>query len=135
MAKKSRSDGASTGSTNSSQKQQKKQAKQEAKVMLAVEKAKTSLGKAEKKVAKAQARLKSRTAHQSTPRKSWPLPAPLTKHLSQPTRQMAAQLRIKRLRIQPGPRSAPPQHVAKIRTVGAIRIRLEASSMAWNITA
>ena len=34
--------------------------------MLAVEKAKTSLGKAEKKVAKAQALLKSRTAHLST---------------------------------------------------------------------
>src|SRR5256714_14466975 len=34
--------------------------------MLAVEKAKTSLGKAEKKVAKAQALLKSRTSHLST---------------------------------------------------------------------
>ncbi len=48
------------------QKKRKKQAKKEAKLMLEIEEAKVSIQKAEKKLAKAQARLEARNTHLRT---------------------------------------------------------------------
>src|SRR5215469_9403074 len=63
MAKASVDHPTSTTSADEEQKLRKKQAKREAKTMLAVEKARGAMQRAEKKIAKAQARFEARTAH------------------------------------------------------------------------
>lgn len=63
MAKTSLDNPTSTTSADEGQKLRKKQAKREAKTMLAVEKARVAMQKAEKKIAKAQVRFEARTAH------------------------------------------------------------------------
>ena len=66
MAKKASVNTSSAVSTGEVQKQRKKQAKREAKAMLAVEEGKAAVQTAEKKLAKAQARLEARTARLHT---------------------------------------------------------------------
>jgi hypothetical protein len=63
MAKTSLDNPTSTTSADEEQKLRKKQAKREAKKMLAVEKARVAMQKAEKKIAKAQVRFEARNAH------------------------------------------------------------------------
>src|SRR5579875_217483 len=62
MAKTMNQDQTASGQANGQQKDRKKQARREAKVMLAVEKAKASLEKAQRKLAKAKQRLEVRAA-------------------------------------------------------------------------
>ena len=63
MAKTSLDNPTFTTSADEGQKLRKKQAKREAKTMLAVEKARVAMQKAEKKIAKAQVRFEARTVH------------------------------------------------------------------------
>lgn len=66
MAKKASTNSSSPDSAVDEQKKRKKQAKREARMMLEIEGAKTSIQKAEKKLAQAQADLEAHNAHLRT---------------------------------------------------------------------
>jgi hypothetical protein len=66
MAKKASTNSSAPVTEMNKQKMRKKQAKREAKMMLEIEETKVSIEKAEKKLAKAQARLEARNTHLRT---------------------------------------------------------------------
>ena len=66
MAKKASTKSSSPAAEVNEQKKRKKEAKREAKIMLEIEETKVDIEKAEKKLAKAQARLEARHTHLRT---------------------------------------------------------------------